>query len=194
MSVVVPVESVATVEPIKAVYRHLDALLTGIDDLKKAGYRDMTVITPFPRHEVEEMIYEGRPSPVRWFTLVGGLFGATMAFSLTALTSANWPMILPGGKPVVSVPPFIVITFEGTILWASMFTFVGMMLLARLPARGLPKEVEDDRFSADHFGIVLENVGAHDAGKIRHILEHSGAVEVSGGGESGAHGEGSSHA
>lgn len=182
MSVAVPVEAVATVEPIKAVYRHLDCLITGIDDLKKAGFRDMTVITPFPRHEVEDMVYEGKPSPVRWFTLVGGLFGGTMAYSLTALTSANWPMILPGGKPVVSVPPFIVITFEGTILWAALFTFLGMLLLGRLPARDLPKAVEDDRFSNDHFGIILEGIGTQDASRIKNILEHSGAIEVSGGG------------
>ncbi len=181
MSVAVPVEAVATVAPIKAVYAHLDALVTGIEDLKKAGFRDMIVITPFPRHEVEDAVYEGKPSPVRWFTLAGGLFGATMAFSLTALTSANWPMILPGGKPVVSVPPFLVITFEGTILWASLFTFFAMCLFGRLPATDLPKAVEDDRFSNDHFGIVLEHVGAQDASKIKSILSHSGAIEVSGG-------------
>ena len=182
MSVAVPVEAVAKVEPIKAVYAHLDALMTGIEAMKKAGVRDnMIVITPFPRHEVEDAIYEGEPSPVRWFTLFGGLFGATMAFSLTALTSANWPMILPGGKPVVSVPPFIVITFEGTILWASLFTFFAMCLFGRLPASGLPKAVEDDRFSNDHFGIIVEKVGAHEASHVKALLEESGALEVSGG-------------
>jgi hypothetical protein len=182
MSVAVPVEAVAKVEPIKAVYAHLDALMTGIEAMKKAGVRDnMIVITPFPRHEVEDAIYEGEPSPVRWFTLMGGLFGATMAFSLTALTSANWPMILPGGKPVVSVPPFIVITFEGTILWASLFTFFAMCLFGRLPASGLPKAVEDDRFSNDHFGIIVEEVGAHEASHVKSLLRESGALEVSGG-------------
>jgi hypothetical protein len=182
MSVAVPVEAVAKAEPIKAVYAHMDALMTGIEAMKKAGVRDnMIVITPFPRHEVEDAIYEGEPSPVRWFTLVGGLFGATMAFSLTALTSANWPMILPGGKPVVSVPPFIVITFEGTILWASLFTFFAMCLFGRLPASGLPKEVEDDRFSNDHFGIIVEKIGAHEASHVKSLLRESGALEVSGG-------------
>jgi hypothetical protein len=112
---------------------------------------------------------------------MGGLFGATMAFSLTALTSANWPMILPGGKPVVSVPPFIVITFEGTILWASLFTFFAMCLFGRLPASGLPKAVEDDRFSNDHFGIIVEKVGAHEASHVKSLLMESGALEVSGG-------------
>ncbi|MFZ5478755.1 MAG: DUF3341 domain-containing protein [Myxococcota bacterium] len=183
----VPVGAVATVPPIKAVYKHLDCLVTGIHDLKKAGFTDMQVMTPFPRHEVEEILYEGEPSPVRWFTLFGGLFGASMAFTMASLMSANWPMIIPGGKPLVSVPPFIVITFEGTILWGSMFTFIGLLLLCRLPARNLPEEVKDPRFSNDHFGIVLEHVGAQDAEKIKHILAHSGAIEVTGGGSEAPH-------
>ena len=173
-----PVEPVA---PVKAVYKHLDCLLTGIRDLRAAGYDQLTVLTPFPRHEVEEMLYQGRPSPVRWFTLVGACFGATMAFSLASLTHANWPMILPGGKPVVSVPPFMIITFEGTILWGSLFTLIGMILMTRLPARDLPKAVEDPRFSNDCFGIVVERLGAAQAAKVKTILSHSGAIEVSGG-------------
>lgn len=187
MSVSVPTQSAATVQPIKAVYRHMDCLVNGIHDLKTAGFRDLTVLTPFPRHEVEELLYEGEPSPVRWFTLVGGIFGATMAFTMASLMSANWPMIIPGGKPLVSVPPFIVITFEGTILWGSLFTFVGLLLFCRLPARGLPEAVKDPRFSNDHFGIVLERVGAQDEAKIKHILEHSGAIEVSGGSSEAHH-------
>lgn len=170
-----------TVSPIKGVYAHLDSLLTGARDLKKAGLGELTVISPLPRHEIEELLYEGEPSPVRWFTLVGGLFGATMAFSLASLTHANWPMILPGGKPVVSVPPFIVITFEGTILWGSLFTLIGLLLNCRLPAHNLPKAMKDVRFSNDHFGIVLEHVGAANEARAREILARTGAVEVSGG-------------
>lgn len=186
--VAVPTDSVQTVAPIKAVYKHLDSLMTGISELKKAGYQKPTVLTPFPRHEVEDLLYEGEPSPVRWFTLLGGLTGATLAFSLASLTHMNWPMILPGGKPVVSIPPFLVITFEGTILWGSMFTFTAMMLFTRLPARGLPKEVEDARFTNDRFGIVMENVGAQDEQKIKAILLHSGAEEVTGGSSEVNHG------
>jgi len=178
----------APVANVKAVYKHLDCLVNGIHDLKAAGYRPhMQVLTPFPRHEVEELMYEGEPSPIRWFTLFGAVFGACMAFTMTSLMSANWPMIMPGGKPLVSVPPFIVITFEGTILWGSLFTFIGLLLFCRLPARDLPKEVEDPRFSDDHFGIVLERLSATDAAKVRSILHHSGAIEVTGGGHDGAH-------
>jgi len=180
-------EAADAVAPIKAVYKHLDSLMEGIAALKRAGYRNPTVMTPFPRHEVEDLLYEGEPSPVRWFTLLGGMTGATLAFSLASLTHANWPMILPGGKPVVSIPAFLVITFEGTILWGSLFTFTAMMLFTRLPSRGLPKAVEDPRFTNDRFGIVVENVGRGEEGKVKSILHHSGAEEVSGGSEEAHH-------
>lgn len=175
----------ATGTPVKAVYKHLDALLQGIHDLHKAGFRDFTVLSPIPRHEIEEIMYgQQEPSPVRWFTLAGGILGGSMVFSLAALTHANWPMIIPGGKPLVSIPPFLVITFEGTILWASMFTLFALLYFCGLPATKLPPQMEDPRFTNDCFGIVFERTGAH-AEKIAHILEHSGAIEVTGG---GAHG------
>ncbi len=186
-AVPVPADASASVPPIKAVYKHLDSLLEGIAALKKAGYRNPTVMTPFPRHEVEELLYEGEPSPVRWFTLFGAMFGGTMVFSLASMTHANWPMILPGGKPVVSIPAFLVVTFEGTILWGSLFTFIAMMLFTRLPARNLPKAVEDPRFSNDRFGIILENIGTHEEQKVKSILHHTGAEEVSGGSEEAHH-------
>lgn len=181
-------ETPALGEPIKAVYKHVDSLMGGIAALKKLGLRDFTVLSPFPRHEIDQEMYEGRPSPVRWFTLCGAIFGATMIFTLASLTHANWPMIIPGGKPLVSVPPFLVITFEGTILWGSLMTLVGMVINCGLPAVNLPKAVEDPRFTNDCFGIVLEQLGGHDEAKIKHLLERSGAVEVSGGSSGASHG------
>ena len=163
--------------PVKAVYQHLDSLLQGIHDLHAVGIKDFTVLSPIPRHEIEEVMYKGEPSPVRWFTLTGGILGGTMIFSLAALTHANWPMIIPGGKPLVSIPPFLVIAFEGTILWASMFTLAGLLRFCGLPALNLPAAMEDPRFTNDCFGIVLECSGVR-LEEIVHILETSGATEV----------------
>ena len=67
---------------IKGVFAHLDCLLTGIDRLEKAGYDNMIVASPLPRHEIEEIMYKGKPSPVRWWTLIGGVIGACLAFVL----------------------------------------------------------------------------------------------------------------
>ena len=106
--------------PIKGVYEHLDCLLTGIQRLKQAGLTGYEVASPLPRHEILDMVHEGRPSPVRWWTMTGALIGITGAILLTSLTHAQWPMILPGGKPVVSLPPFAIIMFECTVLFGGL--------------------------------------------------------------------------
>ena len=79
---------------VKAVFEHLDSLVNAIDALKRENLVNMQeenliVTTPLPRHDVEHVIYEGRPSPVRWFTLTGALFGGTMGFSLCSITHLN---------------------------------------------------------------------------------------------------------
>ena len=165
---------------VKAVYKQLDCLLQAIHDLQAAGFTDFQVMSPFPRHEIEDLMYKGEPSPIRWMTLAGGITGGTMIFTLASLTHANWPMIIPGGKPLISIPPFLVITFEGTILWASMMTLFGLLIHCGLPATNLHPAVEDPRFTNDCFGIVFTSTGGQTA-KILHILEHSGAIEVSNG-------------
>jgi len=164
---------------IKAVFGHLDTLLTAIDRAKKAGFHDFTVMSPLPRHEIEELIYEGKPSPVRWWTLLAGITGGTGGFTLACLTSAVWPMTLPGGKPVVSVPPFVIITFECTVLIGGLMTLAAIIYHCRLPAFDLPIECCDPRYSSDKFGMVIHGVtdaSARDA--VSKLLNDAGADEV----------------
>jgi len=165
---------------LKAVYSHLDCLVDGIDAVKKAGLRDQTtVMSPLPRHEIEQMLYEGKPSPVRWFTMFGALFGGFSGPALASLSHLNWPMIIPGGKPLVSIPPFVIITFECTVLFGSIFTMLGLLLTCRLPATKLRPEMEDPRYSDDHFGLVVEGLSGDQAEKLKATLHQTGAIEVS---------------
>ena len=163
---------------IKGVYAHLDCLLTGIKRLKHAGIPGFQVISPLPRHEIEEMVYEGRPSPVRWWTLAGAITGITTGILLTSLTHAQWPMINPGGKPVVSLLPFAIIMFECTILLGSLATGLGIVVHAGLPSLFINKSLQDPRFTDDKFGIVFTNAPAGEQGRIETILNETGAIEV----------------
>jgi hypothetical protein len=164
--------------PVKGVYAHLDSLLTGIDRLKRAGIAGFDVAAPLPRHEIEEMLYEGRPSPVRWWTLSGAITGITTGFLLTSLTAADWPMINPGGKPVVSLPPYFIIMFECTILAGGLFTLLGLIVHAGLPAFFLDKAIADPRFTDDKFGIVFTRAREEDVPRIVQILQSTGSIEV----------------
>jgi hypothetical protein len=166
---------------VKAVFAHLDALINGIYLVKQAGYGDRLVVsTPMPRHDVEAAIYDDhRPSPVRWWTLTGGLLGMTFGLLIASLTSIDWPMALPGGKPVVSIPPFVIPMFECMVLWGGLATLLGLIYHARLPSFGLPVELTDPRYSNDKFGIFVQGVDAKGRDELMAILEGVGAIEVS---------------
>lgn len=164
--------------PVKAVYAHLDTMLTGLDRLKKAGITGWSTAAPLPRHEIEEMVYEGKPSPVRWWTLVGAITGICTGVLLESLTHADWPMINPGGKPVVALPPFAIVMFECTVLLGSLFTLLGMIVNAGLPSYFLDKSIQDPRWTDDKFGIIFPGAKKDESEKIVEILKGSGAVEV----------------
>ncbi|MCB9681355.1 MAG: DUF3341 domain-containing protein [Alphaproteobacteria bacterium] len=175
-----PVKS-GSVTRVKGIYAHLDCMLTGIEKLKAEGLTGFQVLSPLPRHEILEAVYEGRPSPVRWWTLTGGVTGITIGFLLTSLTAIQWPMINPGGKPNVPLPPYAVIMFECTILLGALFTGMGMMVHTGLPGFWLDKALQDPRVSDDKFGIVFLRASEKDVERIQSILRASGAIEVTSG-------------
>jgi hypothetical protein len=69
-----------------AAYHELDALVDGIETLKKKKFMAFTVYTPTPRHEIEHAV---KPpiSPIRLFTLIGGLCGVTFGYWIAIWTS-----------------------------------------------------------------------------------------------------------
>jgi hypothetical protein len=110
------------------------------------------VITPFGVPEVEEIL-PGKRSKVRFFALVGAAGGTVTGLAFTILTSLSWPLVI-GGKPIVSLPPFIIIAFALTILFGALSTFAGFLLLSRLPSlRGIRSGEEN----GNTFVILIED-------------------------------------
>jgi hypothetical protein len=103
--------------------------------------------------------------------------GLTVGFLLPALTHAQWPMINPGGKPVVALVPFAIIMFECTILFGALATFAGMIFNCGLPAM-LDKSLQDPRVTDASFAIVFTGANPKDEDRIAELLDGSGAVEV----------------
>src|SRR5437879_9635117 len=74
------------------VFAHLDATVAAIKQLRAAGHTDFTVYSPIPRHEIEDALGQ-RVSPVRMFTLVGGISGCAIGAWLTLWMSAECPIV-----------------------------------------------------------------------------------------------------
>ena len=89
------------------VFATLDGALLALRELKSKGYDNLTVYSPVPNHELEDVMGHGT-SPVRLFTLIGGLTGCFLGFLYAIWTSLDWELIT-GGKPIVSLPPYVII-------------------------------------------------------------------------------------
>ncbi|HZD03810.1 MAG TPA: DUF3341 domain-containing protein [Longimicrobiales bacterium] len=157
-----------------ASFDYLDDTVEAIHALRKAGHAEITVYTPYPEHHIEEALGWGQ-SPVRVWTLVGGLTGAATGFALTAFTSMDWPLVT-GGKPILSIPAYVVIAFELTVLFGALSTVIGLFINGRLPKVG-PMAVYDPDFSAGRFGVYVSAAGG-EAGEVRQILARFEPAEV----------------
>ena len=125
------------------IFREKERFLERLRELIRDGTprERIRVITPFGVHELDEILPRGR-SNVRFFGLLGAASGTVTGFAFTILTSLSWPLIV-GGKPIVSLPPFLIIAFALTILFGALSTFAGFLLLSRLPGlRSLRSETE----------------------------------------------------
>ena len=136
-----------------ASYEYLDSTVDAIKALKKAGFEKIKAYAPYPEHHIEHALGYGQ-SPVRVWTLVGGLTGTATGFALTTWTSIDWPLVV-GGKPIVSIPAYIIIAFEMTILFGALATIIGLFVLSRLPSIK-PAVVYDPEFSSGRYGVYVE--------------------------------------
>jgi hypothetical protein len=147
-----------------------------------AAIADVSVYAPTFDHAIDAALGPGK-SPVRVFTLIGGLIGCVLGFAFPIYTVLEWPLIT-GGKAIISIPPFVVIAFELTILLGALMTVVGFLLssgLPRLRVRGGSNAstgvMYDKRFSDDRWGVLV-TCAADRAAAVRAQLQHGGAEEV----------------
>jgi hypothetical protein len=156
-----------------ASFIHIDAAVDAIRALRAKGFRKLVVYSPAPNHELEEALNH-RVSPVRLFTLIGGLTGCAAGFGMTIWMSYDWPVVV-GGKPIASIPPYVVIAFELTILLGALSTVAAVALFSVLMGkRGV---AYDPRFSDDQVGIFVP-ADAEQLASVETLLRNAGAVEV----------------
>jgi hypothetical protein len=152
---------------------HVDAAADAIRALRARGIRDLVVYSAAPNHEIEEAL-EHRVSPVRLVTLIGGLTGCAAGFGMTLWMSHDWPTLV-GGKPIGSIPPYVVIGFELTILLGALSTVTAVALLSVLMGkRGI---AYDPKYSDDQIGVFVP-AGSDEVGPVEQLLRLAGAVEV----------------
>ena len=125
---------------------------------RSQGYRRIDAFSPFGIEEVSNAL-DFRSTRVPLVVLLGGIFGGLGGFLLQYWVSALAYPINVGGKPLNSWVAFIVITFECTILGASLSALFGMLALNGLPEPYHPlfNVPAFARVTKDSFFLVIES-------------------------------------
>jgi uncharacterized membrane protein len=96
------------------------------------GYRKLDAYTPFPIEELTDALHLHK-NKLPLIVLAGGIIGGLTGFFLQYWIAVVYFPINIAGRPLNSWPSFIIITFELTILFASISAVLGLMALCGLP-------------------------------------------------------------
>ncbi len=143
---------------------------------RESGLTKFEAISPFPIHGIDEAM--GIPlSFIPWVTFIFGLSGFAFGTWFTWWTSAvDWPIII-SGKPMWSLPAFVPIMFELTILFGALSSVAALILLCGLPKVD-PPVIDPDLTSHKFALFVPENDTGFNAAQIEKLFKDMGAVEV----------------
>ncbi len=163
-----------------ALYNNFDEAEKVVSELRSADIKgfnaddDLTVKSPIEHPEVEEFLGP-KPVKVQWFTLVGAVTGGLLAFWLISGSQANFYSQMKGGKPIVPIPPNMVLTYEMFILGGVYITVLGFLICAGLPARRSP--LYSAKVSEDQIGILVK-ADESAAATLKGIFAKHKALEI----------------
>jgi hypothetical protein len=156
------------------VFDNEEKFISAVKQLKKNELPIFEVFTPYPVHEVFEMLKRTTRLPTAAYFF--GLFGmaATLAF-LYYTSVISWPIVY-GGKPFNSFPSFVVVTIVVTILTVTILG-LGLFSARSKLIPGRDNTVFDLRATDNRFIIVLEAIelSGKDAGD---LMLQNGAIEI----------------
>lgn len=156
-------------------------LIAAAERARAAGYTRFEAYTPYPIEELGEAVVD-RPTRLPWLIFAGGVAGGLTGFLLQTYVHVFDYPINVGGRPFLSWPSFIPVTFELTILFAAFSAVFGM-----LGSNGLPQPYHPvfnhsrfDLASQEKFFLVIEAADPRfDADETRRFFDGLNALEVS---------------
>ncbi len=160
---------------VMGIFQFEDEFISALRRLKESGFDGLTAMSPIPLHEADHILGLDK-SPVRHFTLAGALIGAAGGFAMAVATAITF--VLPtSGRPIITVPPYLVISYEMTILFGVLFTLFGFHFVSGLPA--WRDKIYHPASHVDRFTLIVECAEGESSKLAETIILETGAEEVS---------------
>jgi hypothetical protein len=151
-------------------------LFPAVKKVRMAGYKIHDVYTPMPIHGLDEAMGL-RETSLHTAGFIYGITGTTTALSgISYALIYDWPINF-GGKPHFALPAWIPITFELTVLFASIGMVLTFCYLCQM-APFVRKHHFSLRATDDLFVMVIECTSKTNEADLQSFLKSIGALDV----------------
>lgn len=159
-----------------AAYDNEDVLFPAVHSLRNSGYKLHDVYTPFPVHGLDVALGQ-KETDLHIAGFIFGLTGTATALGFMSwIFTKDWPINF-GGKPHLSIPAFIPIVFELTVLFAAVGMVLTFCYICQLMP-GVKKHVFHPRQTDDLFIAAIELTEGTSEQEVIDYLKTTGAVET----------------
>ncbi len=156
-----------------------DALISATRTMREKGFTSLDTYTPYPVHGLAEAMAL-KPSKVPFIALGGAITGGSTAVAMQYwMNAVDYPLNI-GNRMIASVPTWVPIMFELTVLLTAFSIFFGLWTLMGLPRLHHPNfEFEGFRTASTHgYWLSVEQKTAEKNDEIVEALKSLGATQV----------------
>jgi len=139
---------------ILGIFKSEDDILKATEATRRSGYSIYDVYTPYAVHGLDSTMGL-RSSRLTYVCFLFAVFGlATAIFIQYWIHSIDWPLNV-GGKPFNSLPAYLPVTFELTVLFGGLGVVFTMLFRTRLYP-GKRAKLVHEKITDNRFVIALE--------------------------------------
>lgn len=153
-------------------------LLSALLEMTKKKIEVNEVYTPYPVHAVFKILKRKTKLPIATFLFA--ILGLVMSYMFIYWTSViDYPLIY-GGKPIHSIPSFILIAFVSMISLSVFLSVISFLIRTRLYP-GKKAIIHDPRITNYAFVMLIDKkpeMTTNELKTINSLLKENGAIEV----------------
>lgn len=160
------------------IYENEESLLTAMRKIIDNKIEIKEVYTPYPIHEVFKIL--DSKTRISLVTFLFVLLGLAASYTFVYWNSVISYPIVYGGKPLHSIPSFIIVCFISMISVGILLSFITFLIRTRLYP-GKKPIIHDVRITDNAFVIQIDkkkSMSDDDLKRIHLLLKENGAIEI----------------